>query len=344
MVVVSLGIMKSIDSLWKSPNLTKEEEEKEKTKSDLKESLKRLESRLESAEILITNSQLEDAKIILYHLSYDFINFQKKRNKETPIVLGADVSGFVIPESPIKIQPFQFLTQLPSLSTLDEDETDTYLEECFNTYDFLSHAVGKEIKSIYKTQLDDYRKLRRIQIFGFIVILVTTISSYLYYQYKYPEFKDQNIELYSFLDKEHSQTTEDSKLSIPLKKEEIGKWVELSFPIPEAMNQFGGLRIDPLQQRGIRFVLDDLQILDATGKILYSKKFIVGKSLLPEDYQDFLAIVDVKTAGKQEPGEIVEMITTGRNPQIHLVFPMIYNAKTIKLKMKYIEAHKVKKK
>lgn len=341
---MTLSIKESIQSLWKTPEITKEEEVKEKTKSDLKETLKQLESRLESVEILITNSQLEDAKILLHHLSYDFINFQKKRNNETPVLLGADVSSFVIPESPIKIKPFQFLTRLPQLASLNEEETNSYFDECLDTYDFLSHIVGKEIKTIYKTRLDDYRSLRRIRIFSISLILFATIASIFYYQYKYPEFKEQNIELYSFLDKEHPQTTEDSKLSLPLKKEEIGNWVEYRFPIPASMNQFGGLRIDPLQQRGIRFALDDLKILDDQGKILYSKKFLVSRSLLPEDYQDFLSILDIKTAGKQEPGEIVEMITTGKNPQIHLVFPMIQNAKTIHLKMKYIEAHKVKKK
>lgn len=110
------------------------------------------------------------------------------------------------------------------------------------------------------------------------------------------------------------------------------------------MSTFGGLRIDPLEQRGIRFVLDQISIFDTKGKEIYTKKIMVSPSLLPEDYQDFLKIIDIKTAGKQTPGELVEMITTGSNPQIHLVFPTLKDAKTIKLKMKFIEAHKVKKK
>ncbi|XDD47568.1 hypothetical protein AB3N60_05650 [Leptospira sp. WS39.C2] len=331
-------------SNWKLPTLSQEETEKEKIKSDLIKGFKQLSARMESIEILISNTQLEDAKILLFHLSYDLINFYQKCIKGKTFGLGDDTSSFSIPDSPIKIKPFQYLNELNKLSSLDEQELDKYFEECLHTLDFITFYFKKQIIGNYKTTLDQFKFIRQIRVSVIGLVVLFSISSVLYYQFKFPKLKQQNVELYPFLDKEHPQTVESMKLTLPLVQENLGDWVEYQFSIPETMEQFGGIRIDPLEQRGIRFAIEGFQILDDKKSVVYSRKLILDQSLLPENYQDFLAIIDIKTAGKQQPGEIVEMITTGNNPQIHLVFPMVKNAKTIKLKMKYIEAHKVKKK
>lgn len=329
-------------SKWKSPNLSPEETQFEAEKKEKKQKLNQMESRLETLEILISNDKLEDANILMKYLVYDLVNYYQslKGNKQIP--WDGDLSTFVIPES--KTKAFQFLSTYTKEEITDESKFNDLFEFCLSTYDFLVKESQTEFKSKWFTSLDHFKSIRKIRIIFITSVLSLTLFGIFYYQYKFPVMKDQSIKLYSFTDKDHPQTSESAMVSLPVSKQKIGEWNEYEFTLPETMAKFGGIRIDPLEQRGIHFVLDEFQILDGKGKTLYSKKIVVSQNLLPEDYQDFLKITDIKTAGKQQPGELVEMVTTGRDPQILLVFPQVEGAKTIKLKMKYIEAHKLKKK
>lgn len=344
MVFVKLRMRDLLFSPWKAPVLEPRELEFEKQKESQKRILIQMESRLESIELLLSNEKLEDAKLLFRSLTFDLVNFQLQRTNQKEILSEKDLKGFLIPESDRKLKPFLFLNSIELLSQMDAKEMDQILSEAIDTYEFLLYESKIEFKTRFSTLLDQFRIIRQIRIFFLSSVVVLSTFGFIYYQYKYPAMRDQSIKLYSFISKEKPETSESMMVSKPVSKKDIGNWVEYEWELPESMSTMGGLRIDPLEQRGIRFVLDQISILDSKGKEIYSKKIIVSASLLPEDYQDFLQILDIKTAGKQSPGELVEMITTGSDPQIHLAFPMLTNAKTIKLKMKYIEAHKVKKK
>ncbi|TGM28720.1 hypothetical protein EHQ96_00680 [Leptospira levettii] len=342
MVVVKMSVKELFLSYWKSPVLSSEEETIEVLKKEKKQKLGQIESRLESLEILIANDKLADANILLKYVVYDLVNFYQNLNGKKEIPKDSDLSSFQLPET--KSKAFQFLKNFNHQVEVSETKINEIFDGCLFTYHYLINESKSLFRSKMETNLDRFKQIRKIRIIVVSSILLLSLISVLYYQYKFPVLKDQSIKMYTFLDKEHPQTSESLMVSLPVSKTGVGVWNEYVFTLPETMSQFGGLRIDPLEQRGIRFVLDDLQILDANGKVLYSKKITVSQSLLPEDYQDFLEISDIKTAGKQLPGELVEMISTGRDPKILLVFPKLENAKTIKVKMKYIEAHKVKKK
>ncbi|MCW7489535.1 hypothetical protein [Leptospira meyeri] len=344
MVFVKLRIRDLLFSPWKAPLLGPQEQTFEKQKESQKEVLTKLESRLESVELLLSNEKLEDAKLLFRVLAFDLVNFQLQRANQKEITFGTDLNSFVIPETDRKVKPFGFIKSLDQVNLFNEKEMDEVLSSAVDTYEYLLYESKKEFKTQYQTALDQFRFIKQIRFFLLSVVLSFSIFGIIYYQYKYPQIKDQSIKLYSFIGKDRPETSESMMVSRPVFKKDVGNWVDYEWTLPDLMSTFGGLRIDPLEQRGIRFSLDQISILDAKGKELYHKKFVVSASLLPEDYQDFLKISDIKTVGKQTPGELVEMVTTGRDPQIHLVFPILTNAKTVRLKMKYIEAHKVKKK
>ena len=344
MVFVKLSIRDLLFSPWKAPILGPLEQTLEKQKESQKEVLAKLESRLESVEFLLTNEKLEDAKLLFQVLAFDLVNFQLQRTNQKEIPTGGNLNSFVFPETDRKLKPFGFIKSLDQVNHFNEKEMDEVLSSAVDTYEYLLYESKKEFKTRYQTVLDQFRFIKQIRFFLLSVVLSFSIFGLIYYQYKYPQIKDQSIKLYSFIGKDKPETSESLMVSQPVLKKDVGNWVDYEWTLPDSMSAFGGLRIDPLEQRGIRFSLDQVSILDSKGKELYRKKFVVSESLLPEDYQDFLQISDIQTAGKQTPGELVEMITTGRDPQIHLVFPILSDAKTIKLKMKYIEAHKVKKK
>ncbi|WP_332461310.1 hypothetical protein [Leptospira chreensis] len=329
---------------WMAPVLTPPELEFEKQKDSRKKALFQIDSRLESVELLLTNEKWEDAKLLFRQLAYDLVNFQLLRTGQKEIPVGGNLAGFSIPESEKKSKPFRFLESWERLSELNGKELDEILTFAIDTYEFLLKESKKEFNSRLTTPLDTFRWFRKVRIGIIGIVFSFSIIGYIYYQYKFPVLKDQTIKLYTFKSKEKPETSESRVIALPVLKKDIGNWVDYEFPLNESMSFFGGLRIDPLEQRGIRFVLDQISVFDSKGKEIYSKKIVVSPNLLPEDYQDFLKIVDIKTAGKQSPGETVEMITTGSDPQIQLVFPTIKDAKSIKLKMKYIEAYKVKKK
>ncbi|EOQ96368.1 hypothetical protein LEP1GSC195_2147 [Leptospira wolbachii serovar Codice str. CDC] len=344
MVFVKLHIRDLFFSFWKAPVLTAEELIFEKQKETQKKVLSSLESRLESLEILLSNDKLEDAKLLFRYLVYDLVNFQLLRTNQKEIPFGGNLQGFVLPESNKKIKQFRFLESLGKLSELSWKEMDDLLSSAIETFEFLSLESKKEFRTRYVTNLDHFRFLRKFRIGLVSAVVFSIIAGIAYFQYKFPVMKDQSIKLYTFISREKPETSDSMMVTKPVLKKDTGNWVEYEWELTKSMSTFGGLRIDPLEQRGIRFVLDQISIFDTKGKEIYTKKIMVSPSLLPEDYQDFLKIIDIKTAGKQTPGELVEMITTGSNPQIHLVFPTLKDAKTIKLKMKFIEAHKVKKK
>lgn len=344
LVFVKLSIRDLLFSPWKAPLLSTSELEIEKQKESQKKVLSQMESRLESIELLLSSEKSEDAKILFRYLIYDLVNFQLKRMGQKEIPFGGDLVGFSIPEVDKDFKPFRFLEYWEKFPDLTGKEVDELLSFAIDTYEFLLDESKKDFKSRYVTPLDSFLLIKRIRIFFFSIVLSFSLFGFTYYQYKHPVMKDQSIKLYTFESKENPGTSESRMSALPVLKKDIGNWVEYEFTLTESMTAFGGLRIDPLEQRGIRFVLDQISIFDSNGKEIYSKKISVSASLLPEDYKDFLKIVDIKTAGKQTPGELVEMITTGSDPQIQIVFPALKDAKTVKLKMKYIEAHKVKRK
>ncbi|TGK84237.1 hypothetical protein EHQ31_06010 [Leptospira montravelensis] len=344
MVFVKFSIQNLLFSFWKPPVLTSDELTLEKQKEALKKSLSSIESRLEALEILISNDKLEETKLLFRYLAYDLINCQLQRTNQKEIPFEGNLQGFVVPETNKKLKPFSFLESLGKVSDWNEKEMENGLSTAIDTFEYLSSESKKEFKTQYLTQLDQFLFLRKVRIGLVSAILVSILFGFSYFQYKYPVFKDQSIKLYTFTSRENPNTSESLMVTKPVLKKDIGNWVMYEWELPKSMAEFGGLRIDPLEQRGIRFSLDQISILDSKGKEVYNKKIIVSSSFLPEDYQDYLKITDIKTASKQIPGELVEMITTGSDPQIHFVFPTVKDAKTIKLKMKFIEAHKVKKK
>ncbi|WP_322113488.1 hypothetical protein [Leptospira soteropolitanensis] len=341
---MKLSIQNLLFSFWKAPVLTPEELELEEQKEAQKRSLSSIESRLESLEILLSNDKLDDTKLLFRYLAYDLVNYHLRMTSQKEIPFEGNLEGFLIPETKQKLKPFQFLESFGKLSEGSGKELENVLSSAIDTFEFLSTESKKEFNTRYLTSLDQFRLLRRVRIGLVSVILASILFSISYYHYKYPVLKDQSIKVYSFISREKPDTRESLMVTKPVLKKDSGSWVEYEWELPNSMSEFGGLRIDPLEQRGIRFALDQISILDAKGNEVYKKKIVVSPNLLPEDYQDFLKIIDIKTAGKQTPGELVEMITTGSDPQIHFVFPKVKDAKTIKLKMKFIEAHKVKKK
>ncbi|PJZ85514.1 hypothetical protein [Leptospira harrisiae] len=344
MVFVKLSIRDLLFSPWKAPVLEHEELKFEEEKKSQKIKLTQIESRLESVELLLSNEKLEDAKLLFRVLAFDLVSFQLRRTNQKEIPLDGNLNGFVIPESDRKLKPFGFIKSLDQVPNFSDKEMDEILSSAVDTFEYLLYESKKEFKTRYLTNLDQFRFIKQIRFLLLSAFFSFSILGFIYYQFKFPQMKDQSIKLYSFISKEKPETSESLMVSQPVLKKDIGSWVAYEWTLPESMSAFGGLRIDPLEQRGIRFTLDQITILDSKGKELYQKKFVVSSSMLPEDYQDYLQILDIKTAGKQTPGELVEMVTTGKDPQIHLVFPILTDAKTIKLKMKYIEAHKVKKK
>ncbi|MCW7472933.1 hypothetical protein [Leptospira levettii] len=337
-----MSVKEILNSNWKSPELNAEETQFEVRKKDLKQKLEQIESRLESVDILVSNDKPEDANILINLLVYDLVNCYQMLHDGKQFLYDGDLSSFTTPET--KTKAFGFLKSFSKQEKKDEAKLNEVLDGCIITFDFLTKESKKLFRTKWFTRLDQFNHIRKIRIILTTSILSLLIFGIFYYQYKFPTFKDQTIKMYTFVDKDHPQTSDLTMVSLPVSKSGLGEWNEYVFTLPEPMSKFGGLRMDPLEQRGIRFVLDDLQILDAKGKVLYSKKITVSESLIPQDVLDYLKISDIKTAGKQQPGELLEMITTGRDPQIHLVFPTVEGAKMIKVKMKYIEAHKVKKK
>ncbi|MDF3821653.1 hypothetical protein P3G55_17240 [Leptospira sp. 96542] len=328
---------------WRAPQLAEEEISKENQKKTNQQMIFLLNSRLETIELVLANDKLDDVKILFQHLLYDLANVTLTLMGKDKIAFGGSISHLPNLLHGKEKDAFETIIsnlQNPNLSTKDCEHT---LDLSIQLYDYFVKTNKKQNKTVLYTELFKYKTIRKWRIGIFIGLVVFCFSAYISFQYKYPTFKSQNFTIHTIDGKENPNITASRSLFFPILSNQKGDWIEMEFSLPDTMSEFGGLRIDPLRQRGIRFSIRSFRIEDAKGRVLYKKDFVIGENSLPVGYEEFLSFSDVKTVGNLKPGETLEMISTGVNPQFTLIFPKIKDAKKISLQAKYIEAHKFKK-
>lgn len=125
----------------------------------------------------------------------------------------------------------------------------------------------------------------------------------------------------------------------PIDLTKKGEWVVYKFPT-SANQELNGIRIDPIQQKKMRYSIESLRILNAKGTVLFERDFLLDETLLPKDRDKFGPISDMKTGGKAKAGSPIEMESTGNDPYFIVYFPNVKGASSVELKMRHLEAHK----
>lgn len=326
---------------FKKPILADDEKTREEKKKTLEAKLEKAYSRLESIEILNSNSKSDDMFILSSYLVVDLYNLSADYHGVETVETAEGLADKVdnLPDDALRTL-YKDQGKLLSVHTLGKptEEDAEVLEEQAGK---LLMGLEKHFKKLRKTELhtplDDFKKRWKIQAGVVIGFLVLTVGGVIQNQLKYPVMKDDTAQLY-FMSKETPNPTDANSVKIPVEASQAPQWQEYNFSLPEA-KELVGVRVDPINQRKVRFNISHVKYLDSTGKVLFERDFQLGDNLIPKDIEQIGMLNDIK-AGKAAPGAFAEMVSIGSDPFFHLELPPTKNVASVQVRMRMIEEYK----
>jgi hypothetical protein len=218
------------------------------------------------------------------------------------------------------------------------DKDASHLEE---SLDSLFLSFKKWARDLYSTELhtrmDNWKKRRRIQGGILTGIVILGIASFGYNQIVYPKFHHDTTQLY-FLTPEESEPIVQNSVTIPVKLEDKGEWVEYTFALPGEPKVITGIRLDPIHQRKMRINIHSIQYLNGKDQVIRERDFLLTDKLIPKNAEEIGIINDLK-AGKAAIGRYAEVVSTSNNPYFHILLPETKGVSKVKVKMRFIEEY-----
>lgn len=323
------------------PLLESEEVVKESQKNEIVTRLEIANSRMESIEILHSNDKLQDMVVLssflyidLYNLVAFYYGLDTAKDRTSAIQkLGT------IPDSSLKEE---FLKHEEFLkSDIWENPSDKDASQLEEIMDSLFQSINKWTRNLYKTDLhtnmDNWKKKRRIQGGVLTGIIILGLTSFGYNQIVYPEFHHDTTQLY-FLTSESPEPIVQNSVKIPVRLEDKGEWVEYTYVLPGEPKVLTGIRLDPIHQRKMRINIHSIQYLNSKDQVIRERDFLLTDKLIPKNAEEIGIINDLK-AGKAAIGRYAEVISTSNNPYFHILLPETKNVSKIKIKMRFIEEY-----
>lgn len=321
---------------WKRPDLSTEEINKETRKNLFSEKLESVYERMESVEILNSNAKSTDALVILKLLLLDLFNICAEYKKFHPAKDTNEITSRLssLPDSLANL--FKDKKELLNIANLESNEKNA--EICKEQIAGLLTGIEKFLRLIRKselhTTLDDVKKRWRVQIATIVGIFSLIIGSIIYQKVKYPNFTDGKAQLF-LLSEASPVAIEANSLTAPVVQSKKGEWVDYEFGITEPIS-FSSIRIDPIDQRRMKFSIAEITVLGEKDRVLYKRDFVLNENFLIKDFSSIGEMNDLK-AGKAKPGGFVEMVSTGSNPFFVLNTSQIDKAKKIILRTRITE-------
>ncbi|TGN11637.1 hypothetical protein [Leptospira ilyithenensis] len=327
---------------FKKPNLSPDEIEKENKKNRLEESFEKIYSRLESIEILNSNEKFEDSSILSGSLALDTINLSLDFFGKPKAKTGADWKSEISKLGNDKLtsiyESYPNVLNLSASVSLKEEDLEKLETELSNLISELNSHFKQIKKSDLYTTLTQYKNRILVQTVAVVLILMATVGSYTYQKITRPDMKQTDIQVY-FLSEKNPSPVDEALATAPIDLTKKGEWVVYKFPT-SANQELNGIRIDPIQQKKMRYSVDTLRVLNSKGSVLFERDFRLDETLLPKDKDKFGQISDMKTGGKAKAGSPIEMESTGNDPYFIVYFSKVKDASSVELKMRHLEAHK----
>lgn len=326
---------------FKKPDLEEAELSRERKKKILSENLEQAYSRLESIEILNSNSKTDDMfhitsilAVDLYNISAEFYGLEKVSNA---IGLKDKVDNF--PDDSLRnlYKEHERLLSISNIEKPTEEEAEVLEEQVSKLLTGLEKYYKKGKKDELHTPLDDFKKRWTVQGSVLVAVLVLTIGSVIQNKLKYPTMTDDKAQLY-FLTKEKPNPTDENSVKLDVSASNAGKWQDLKFDLPTQL-ELVGVRFDPINQRKVRINMERIQYLDEKGAVLFERDFQLGENLIPKDIEQIGMLNDIK-AGRAVAGGFAEMVSTGSDPFFHLELPPTQNVSSVKIRVRMLEEFK----
>jgi hypothetical protein len=322
--------------VWKKPSLSPGDALKEENKAIFSTKMESIYSRLESAEILNSNGKTADAMMILEALFHDTFNmvadYKKFHHAKSVNEIKTRIDS--LPENLAII--FRDKNEILNISKLEitEENSEKCEEQISEIISKLEKFFRLTKRTEWHTPMDDVKTIWKVQISSIIGLIVLILGTVGYQKIRYPNLVDGVVNVY-FMNDTLTTATEGNSKSAPFSEKNRGEWIDYTFSLDQPIN-LTSIRLDPINQRRIKFSISEMSILDIKGRILYSRDFVLNENFLIKDYASIGQLNELK-AGKAKPGGFVEMVSTGSNPYFEIKTPKINNVSKIIVKMRIIE-------
>ncbi|MCC6275462.1 MAG: hypothetical protein IT569_06375 [Leptospiraceae bacterium] len=322
---------------FKKPSLESSEEILESRKKAFQKSLQECYSRLESIELLYSNSKFQDSKILIQVLHNEITSVILHLYEKNKAQYGAQEAYALIKEpsiSAICLKEHELINELLKTDNFGAEEVEGSLSAFQKIFDNFEKYFRKEKSSSFHTSLDDYKKRLLVQIAFATILLALTIFPAINNRVKYPPIKNDTA-LLSYTTTETENFTPQNSISLELNKE---GWQDYKFKINPAKNLFK-LRLDPISQSKIKIQLKEIRLLDNSGKVLKERDFLIGSDLRLKDMKEIENIQQMKP-GKVVFGKYIEMISDGDDPQISFNFGPLQSVAEIQVTYRVAQGNK----
>ncbi|MCC5816345.1 MAG: hypothetical protein JJT78_16460 [Leptospira sp.] len=327
---------------FKKPVLGDDEKTREEKKKTLNEKLEKAYSRLESIEILNSNSKTDDMFILTTHLIQDLYNLSAEYYGLELVNTASGLKDKIdnLPDDGLRnlYKDQERLITVSSIEKPTEEEAEVLEEQASKLLLGLEKFFKKTKKTELHTTMDDFKKRLAVQGTILISILTLSIGSVIYNKVKYPIFEDDQAQIY-FMTPEFPNPTDANSVKQPVLASQKGEWLDYRFPIPADNSELIGIRIDPVNQRKVRFGLQYVQYLDVNGKVIFERDFKLTENLIPSNVDQIGIMNDLK-AGVAKPGGFAEMESVGSDPFFYLNLPKTKNVAFVQLRMRFLEGYK----
>jgi hypothetical protein len=318
----------------KAPMLDEQEAGIYNTKKILKVRIDTGYERLESVEILNSNSKYHDAILVSKDLLLYLINTLCVMNGKQEVSSLENFFSSVTAYTPDNFLPL-FEDKTKILEALNAQVPDSEATDLLETFlSNLLYTIEKRVKSM-DTLIDKHYKRLKFQ--SFFLIIVLAIFVYIPVSvYQKNKVHPDKMQVF-LMNAESPNTTEDKSVSVPLKIHDGWETYTLVLPQSTSISQ---IRIDPFNQNNLKIQIEFIRFLNSKKEIIKERNFIVQPNFMLNDQTQIFNINQFLPSKDNKAGNIAEMYSNGSDPYFYLNMGDMQDVASIEIKLRFTKVHK----
>lgn len=263
---------------------------------------KKLQSMLDSIDLLIENEKYLESSMLIRELEEQLDRYENVDSIQTDIVFGPDDKKKLL-DTFIELKD-RVVEKNGVTNDRFKNEVSSFLEE----RQINSSRIF--LNGMFAYVINTWKRITKTQIAIGLVVLSLLVYRIVYI-IQHPEIDNMStVELYytespsKIFDSDHL-----TKRPVNLSK----KWHVETIDIGRPVHMYS-VRVDPFMIKNVRFQFKRISLLDENDNVIYNREFKVDQSGLVENYTT-LGFGNL-LPGKMIPGSIPEMITMNHDPSI----------------------------
>jgi hypothetical protein len=323
----------------KKPELNSTESSSESLKEQVRNQIEFCYSRMESIEILNSNSKTPDVKILAEGLVLDILHIAEIYFSLPKTTKLAEYTNSIS-----KISAPEIVTELENLISVqksleknefsddDAEEAETKIGKVLYK---LESIINKKAKNEHSTAMDSFKLRLKIQITSVLGIVLIAVGAFVFKKIKYPDLKEGQFEIFA-LEETLTPPSQENRLALPLNLSR--NWEIYTFESTESLS-FSSLRIDPVDQAKMKFQVSDIKLYDSKGNVVKTTDFRLNENMVQDDPKK-IGPIDNVVPGKSKPNDYAELVSMTADPYFHWECGKVKDIKKIEIRTRVVESHK----